>query len=224
MNVKNNAYFVLLVSISISFSVGCESPKTTDDKSNGSNAKTNTATNNDTQRFEKINGPDDELLTKLDAKHEMVGFSIRPPKGFQLKSTPGPLGSMLYGWITELDAEYTSPLIQVSIMPTPEGEENPTIERFHDSQMASQTRPYETWEIKEQKNITLAGGNGILTRWSGTRKSPRENDKMFHLTCTTLSLKFGETFVGMRTHLFEHTEGFTIELGEAALFTLEQNE
>jgi hypothetical protein len=213
LNCSLTASVALLVSVLV---LGCNAAK--------SNSQKQTAENAEDQSLEKWQA-DPVLLEKLDEYVKVGPFEMRPPKGFAVTESelPGVPGKTAI-WTKPLDSESTSPLVQIMYLDASIEEEPISAEEFHQSQMRSQTKPYERWEKISEEKGTFNGFEAIKTRWKGTRTRPFLADQSFNLDCCTISLIAGEYCVGIRTHVFDHNNEFPIELGIASMLTLKRRE
>jgi hypothetical protein len=108
------------------------------------------------------------MVAKLAAPATVMGYRIRPPKGYQQFQQPGPEGSTAFAWVGPVREDGTRSMMMLVVAPIAKGERPPVneaVKAMVDSIKKSRTHFHQ----EPTENGTLDGVAFARIRWSGTK-------------------------------------------------------
>ena len=159
--------------------------------------------------------PEPSLLEQLDAESAGSGFTIRPPRGYQLIKQTGPNGSHVFGWKGGQRPDGVSPYLMVSVAPIPPGEHSAEgLEQALDAFLGGVQRRRTSWARTPTERGHIGALEFVRATWSGVE--PSRNIKMHGFSYVTAT---GEAIVQISSQDVDPGDETTLKLAEASALT-----
>jgi hypothetical protein len=124
--------------------------------------------------------PDRALVEQLGAAEDVAGYTIRPPKGFQIQTPNTAPNLKWFAWAGEPREDGTRPAVTLQIITPPPGESfDMPLERLADRLLAAVKRRRTNWQQGPAEKGAVNGMPFVRIRWSGTNPEVNRNTEGF---------------------------------------------
>lgn len=161
--------------------------------------------------------PDRDLLSKLTEAVSILGFQVRPPKGYtSVRQVEG--RAQMFAWQGSVRSDGTAPSLMVGIMTPPPGEASTyTLEELLDKFLAGIQRRRQHWTRTAAERGQVNGLPFVRARWSGTETTSQR--KMHGFNYVALE---GQTIIHISSQDVEPHHDAALAFAETAALTFKR--
>ncbi len=165
--------------------------------------------------------PDKDLLENLAPAKALGGYTIRPPKGYQMQQAPAnaPAGVKMHAWAGEPRKDGTKPSVLVMFLTPPSGEApKMTLEQLAERMLGGVKRRRTNWKQGEPEIGMVNGIKFVRVRWTGNEPALNADMEGFVYVAQD-----GNTILQLTSQDTVAEAKKTLPIAEASVLTLKKN-